>query len=135
WISSAARFLRQRLGVGLGRFELPSQALLPHLRGSQSPKDRPSYPTAPDARRTGTRDKYVVAYASRGLRIEENASLAANRTASALVLRGRHPVRSSRSSASRIARTSPAHPRAPPAPPVPAYSTPRTQSYAPLATD
>src|SRR5688572_10173642 len=50
------RLLRFRMG--LGRFERPSQALLP-LRGSQSPKDRPSYPTAPGWRATGSRDKYV----------------------------------------------------------------------------
>src|SRR2546427_11439348 len=121
------RILRQRLGVGLGRFELPSQA--PKARRIDQATPQPQM-----RGRTGTRDKYVVAYASRGLFIEENASRAANRTASSLDLRGRHPVRLSRSSASCIVRTSPAHPRPPPAPPVHAYSTPRRPTSAQIAS-
>src|SRR3989441_1144702 len=121
------RILRQRLGVRLGRFELPSQA--PKARRIDQATPQPQM-----RGRTGTRDKYVVAYASRGLFIEENASRAANRTASSLDLRGRHPVRLSRSSASCIVRTSPAHPRPPPAPPVHAYSTRRRPSSAQIAS-
>src|SRR3989441_2100410 len=121
------RILRQRLGVGLGRFELPSQA--PKARRIDQATPQPQM-----RGRTGTRDKYVVAYASRGLFIEENASRAANRTASSLDLRGRHPVRLSRSSASCIVRTSPAHPRPPPAAPVHASTTPGRPTSAQIAS-
>src|SRR5438093_8586487 len=72
---------------------------------------------------TGTRDKYVVAYVPRGLRIDDHTSRAAARTASSLVFIGRHPVLLRRSRANCIVRTSPAQPRPAPAPPVQPYPT------------
>src|SRR5206468_2275213 len=84
--------------------------------------------------RTGTRDKYVVAYARRVSRIEVHASRAAARTACSLVFLGRHPFPLSRSTASCIVRTSPVHPRPPPAPPVQAYSTPSRPSSSQIAS-
>src|SRR5437899_12373099 len=104
------RILRQRLGVGLGRFELPSQA----------PKARTIDQATPQPQirgRTGTRDKYVVAYASRVLFIEGNASRPANRTASSLDLRGPHPVHLTPSSPRCFALPSPRPPRPLRAPP------------------
>src|SRR5439155_7506358 len=115
------RFSRQRRGVGLGRFELPSQA--PKARRIDQATPQPQI-----RGRTGTRDKYVVAYVPRGLRIDDHTSRAAARTASSLVFVGRHPVLLRRSSASCIVRTSPAQPRPAPAPPVQPYSTPSRPS-------
>src|SRR5207244_4540161 len=110
------RFLGRRRGVGLGRFELPSQA--PKARRISQASPQPQV-----RRRTATGDKYVVAYAPRVSRIEVHASRAAARTACSLVFLGRHPFPLSRSTASCIVRTSPVHPRPPPAPPVQAYPT------------
>src|SRR2546428_6234536 len=121
------RILRQRLGVGLGRFELPSQA--PKARRIDQATPQPQM-----RGRTRTRDKYVVAYAARGSRIEVHASRAAARTACSLVFLGRHPALFSRSTASCIVRTSPVQPRPPPAPPVHAYSTPSRPSSSQIAS-
>src|SRR5256885_9154235 len=115
------RFLVRRRGVGLGRFELPSQA--PKARRIDQATPQPQM-----RGRTGTRDKYVVAYARRVSRIEVHASRAAARTACSLVFLGRHPFPFSRSTASCIVRTSPVHPRPPPAPPVHVYSPPSRPS-------
>src|SRR5437867_12912321 len=96
------------------------------MRGPKARRIDQATPQPQILGRTGTRDKYVVAYAPRGSRIEDHASRAAARTAWTLVFLGRHPVRFSRSTASCIGRTSPDHPPPPPAPPVHAYSTPPT---------
>src|SRR2546430_13097203 len=98
------------------------------MRGPKARRIDQATPQPQILGRTGTRDKYVVAYAPRGSRIEDHASRAAARTACSLVFLGRHPVRFSRSTASCIVRTSPVHPRPPPAPPVHAYSTPSRPS-------
>src|SRR3989454_11905858 len=116
------RFLGRRRGVGLGRFELPSQA--PKARRIDQATPQPQV-----RRRTETRDKYVVAYARRVSRSEVHASRAAARTACSLVFLGRHPFPFSRSTASCIVRTFPVHPRPPPAPPGQAYSTPSAPSF------
>src|SRR2546426_3352834 len=121
------RLLGRPRGVGLGRFELPSQA--PKARRIDQATPQPQV-----RRRTETRDKYVVAYAPRVSRIEVHASRAAPRTASSLVFFGRHPVVFSRSTASCIVRTSPVHPRPPPAPPVHVYSTPSRPSSSQIAS-
>src|SRR2546426_1604548 len=115
------RFLGRRRGVGLGRFELPSQA--PKARRIDQATPQPQ-----GRRRTETRDKYVAASAPRVSRIEVRASRAAARTACSLVFLGRHPSPFSLSTASCIVRTSPVHPRPPPAPPVHKYSTPSRPS-------
>src|SRR5213594_4152324 len=128
------RFLSRMRGVGLGRFELPSQALLPRSRGPKARRIDQATPQPQMRGRTRTRDKYVVAYVARGSRTEDHASRAAARTACSLVLLGRHPVRFNRSMASCIVRTSPVHPRPPPAPPVQAYSTPSRPSSRQIAS-
>src|SRR2546429_2119827 len=120
-------FLHVAGAVGLGRFELPSQA----------PKARRLDQATPQPRRREQPGGAINTLSQRrrfGFRTEVDASFAAARTEASLVFRGLHPFALMRSIASCITRTSPAQPRPPPAPPVHRYSTPVRPSSSQIAS-
>src|SRR6266540_126175 len=114
--------------VGLGRFELPSQALPPSAYEGPKARRIDQATPQPQAREQPARAINTLSHGDRRFGARACASRAAARTAASLVFFGRHPVALIRSSASCMTRTSPTQPRPPPLPPVQANSTSRSPS-------